>query len=66
MLSKINIMADFLYWLKDVFYGFFGLLEKLGNIPNYAFIALGFVGLFYWLNLQKKYNKKAQDTGELK
>lgn len=66
MLSKINIMADFVYWLKDVFYAFFGVFEKLGNIPNYAFIALGFVGLFYWLILQKKYNKKAQDTGELK
>ena len=59
-------MTDFIYWLGDVFYAFFGLLEKLGNIPNYAFIALGFGGLFYWLNLQKKYNKKAQGEGSLK
>lgn len=59
-------MTHFIYWLGDVFYAFFGLLKNLGNIPNYAFIALGFVGLFYWLNLQKKYNKKAQEEGGLK
>ncbi len=59
-------MTDFIYWLGDVFYAFFGLLEKLGNIPNYAFIALGFAGLFIWLNMQKKYNKKAQAQGSLK
>lgn len=59
-------MTDFFYWLGDVFYTFFGLLEKLGNIPNYVFIALGFGGLFYWLNLQGKYNKKAQAEGGLK
>lgn len=59
-------MTDFIYWLGDVFYAFFGLLKKMGNIPNYTFIALGFVGLIYWLNLQKKYNKKAQKEGSLK
>lgn len=59
-------MTDFFYWLGDVFYAFFGMLEKLGNIPNYIFIALGFVGLFFWLNTQKKYNQKAESNGTLK
>lgn len=59
-------MTDFIYWLGDVFYVIFGLMEKLGNVPNYIFIVLGFFGLFYWLNLQKKYNKKAQELGGLK
>ncbi len=59
-------MTDFIYWLGDVLYAFFGVFEKLGNIPNYLFIVLGFVGLAYWLIEQKKYNKKAQETGALK
>ncbi len=59
-------MTDFIYWLGDAFYAFFGALEKLGNVPNYAFIVLGFVGLFIWLNMQKKFNNKAKQDGSLK
>ncbi len=59
-------MTDFIYWLNDALNAFFNVFEKLGNIPNYIFIVLGFVGLFYWLNLQKKFNKKAQESGSLK
>lgn len=59
-------MTDFIYWLGDVFIAFFELFEKLGNIPNYVFIALGFGGLLFWLNLQKKFSKKAQAQGTLK
>jgi hypothetical protein len=59
-------MTDFIYWLGDVFYAFFGLFKKLENVPNYIFIVVGFLGLFYWLNMQKKYNKKAQEQGGLK
>lgn len=33
--------------------------ESIGNIFNYSVIVLGFVGLFYWLNLQKKMSDKA-------
>lgn len=66
MLLKNNIMTDFIYWLGDVFYAVFGVLERLGNIPNYLFIATGFFGLFYWLNKQKNFNKKAQQEGGLK
>lgn len=59
-------MTDFIYWLGDVFFAIFELMEKLGNIPNYLFITLGFVGLFVWLNMQRQYNKKAQEQGTLK
>lgn len=40
-------------------------LEWIGNIFNYSCIVLGFFGLFYWLNLQKKLTKKAKDEGKL-
>jgi hypothetical protein len=40
-------------------------LEWVGNIFNNACIVLGFVGLFYWLNLQMKMTKKAKDEGKL-
>jgi hypothetical protein len=45
-------------------YGF-APLEWIGNIFNYACIVLGFFGMFYWLNLQKKYTQKAKDEGTI-
>lgn len=45
-------------------YGFLPL-EWVGNVFNYACIVLGFVGLFYWLNLQNKMTKKAKEEGRL-
>ena len=36
--------------------------EWVGNLFNYSVIILGFVGLFYWLNMQKKYNQQAIDN----
>ena len=56
-------MTDLIYGLGDVFSWFFSLFEKLGNMPNYTFIILGFVGLFIWLTMQKNYNNKAQNEG---
>lgn len=44
-------------------YGFLPL-EWIGNIFNYSVIVLGFVGLFYWLNMQKKYNQQAKDNAD--
>ena len=41
--------------------------ENIGNIFNYSLIGLGFIGLFYWLNLQRKFNAEAAKTpGKLK
>lgn len=59
-------MTNFIYWLGDVFNAFFNVFEKLGNVPNYFFIVVGFLGLFYWLNMQKKLNKKAQEQNTLR
>lgn len=59
-------MTDFIYWLGDFFNTFFSYFEKLGNVPNYIFLALGFVLFFWWMSLQKKYNEKAEREGGLK
>ena len=37
-------------------------LEMVGNIFNYSLIALGFIGLFYWLNKQKKFSEQAKNN----
>lgn len=44
----------------------FGILESLGNLPNWTFITIGMVGMFYWLRLQGKFNKEAAANGTLK
>lgn len=60
-------MTEFIYWLGDFFYWIFEtLLEPLGDLPNMAFIGLGFVGLFFWLKMQKDFNNKAKSEGTLK
>ena len=56
-------MTDLAYSLGDLFQWTFGILTALGNIPNYTFIVLGFFGLFYWLNLQKKYSREDKKAG---
>ncbi len=38
--------------------------EWVGNIFNYALVVFGFVGLFYWLNMQKKYNQEAENNAD--
>ena len=45
-------IGDFFYSTAGIFY------DNIGNIFNYSFIVLGFVGLFYWLNLQRKYDQQ--------
>lgn len=40
--------------------------EMVGNVFNYSVIVLGFVGLFYWLNFQRKSNAKAFREGRQK
>jgi len=47
-------IADGLVWLFE------NTLEPVGNILNYTFVVLGFVGLFYWLKTQAKYNAEAE------
>lgn len=60
-------MREFVYALGDVFSWLFeNTLEPLGNIPNNLFIVLGFVGMFIWLNMQKKFNAEAKANNTLK
>jgi len=53
-------IGDLITWTFDTF------LVPLGQLPNYAFIALGVVGLFLWLTMQQKYNRKSQSEGGIK
>jgi len=43
-------------------------IGELGGLlnPNTIFTLLGFVGLGYWLYIQTKYNKTAEQTGGIK
>lgn len=46
-------IGDGLQWFLGLFY------DNVGNIFNYLCILLGFFGLFYWLNYQRKFNAEA-------
>ena len=56
---KLEIMNSREMWWS-IGYGlqsFLGMIyDNIGNIFNYSCIVLGFIGLFYWLNLQRKFN----------
>lgn len=52
-----------------IFYGIAKMLqtsflfyEFIQNKFNYACIILGFIGLFYWLNYQRRFNQEAQNN----
>ena len=54
-------LGDFILWTTQIIY------ENIGNVFNYAAIVLGFVGLFYWLNYQRKFNAQAEnDPNQIK
>ena len=55
------------YAIGDLLTWTFGFFEVVGNYFNYSLIVLGFFGLFYWLNIQKKLNDKAaKDPNQIK
>ncbi len=59
-------MNNFWYALGDILNGAW-FYDNIGNIFNYSLIVLGFIGLFYWLNIQKKLNDKAaKDPNQIK
>ncbi len=58
----VGPIAALIKWTFDNILVPIGELPAFMN-PNNIFIVLGFVGLFYWLNLQGKYNKKAKSEG---
>jgi hypothetical protein len=55
-------MTTFFYAIGDFLTWTFGFFESVGNIFNNAVIILGFIGLFYWLNWQRKFNKRAEEN----
>ena len=51
-----DAIADFMYGTPFEFY------DTVGNVFNYSCIVLGLVGLFIWLNKQRKYNQEAESN----
>ena len=54
-------IGDFMQWVFQVLENDFGLT----SIMNIMVIVLGFVGLGYWLNCQRKMTAKAKEEGKL-
>jgi len=41
--------------------------DNIGDIANWTIIGLGFFGLFFWLDKQRKFNNQAEkDPNQLK
>ena len=54
-------IKDLLVWLFE------NTLEPLSDYPNTIFLLLGFGGATYWMLIQNKLNKKAeQDPDQIK
>lgn len=51
--------TDFFWALGDVFEWTFQIFEIIGNMFNDFLLILGFLGMFYWLAKQHKFNKEA-------
>jgi hypothetical protein len=56
---------DFIYLTGDLFQWSFQILTKLGNIPNYIYAVLMFLGVIYWLNWQRKMSAEARKNGTI-
>jgi hypothetical protein len=50
------------YGIANFFQSIFGFYDIVGQVFNYSCIVLGFFGLFYWLNYQRKFNKEAENN----
>ncbi len=59
-------MNEIVFALEDLFEWTFQILPALRNAPNILALVLILIAIFYWLNLQRKYNKKAEEEGTLK
>lgn len=53
----ITPVAKFIEWTFET------VLVPLSEPFNAGIVLLGFLGLVFWLNLQKKYSAKAKDKG---
>lgn len=58
---KFSVMSTTIFYaIAKMLQASFVFFEVIQNIFNYSCIILGFVGLFYWLNYQKKFNEEAE------
>jgi len=58
-------MEELVYALGDLFQWTFGILETLGNKPNYAFIVLIMFLLGLWMVTQQRYLKEDRANDRL-
>ena len=62
-MSSIEIftmIGDLLQWTLGIF-------DVIGNYFNFFLLMFGFFGFIYWMNLQRSYNKAAEnDPNQLK
>lgn len=59
--------TDVFYKIDDICQFIFLFFDWVQNKANYAFLILGFVGFFIWMNVQRKFNEKAKNTpGQIK
>lgn len=49
-------LGDAILWSTEI------LFENVGNVFNTAVIITGFIGLFFWLKTQRKFNEKAANN----
>ncbi len=60
----VEPLGQLIVWTFD------NILVPIGDLgaanPNNLFIVMGFLGLFYWLFRQAKYNQIAKEQGSLK
>jgi hypothetical protein len=59
-------MQDIVFPIAELLEWTFGFLPMLGNLPNIAFILVGFALLIYWIKEMVRYNKEAEQNGTLK
>ncbi len=58
-------LTDIVYFIADLTQATFIVFEIVGNGFNYLLILLGFAGFAYWMNFQRKANKKANVPTEV-
>ena len=57
-------LTEFFFGLGDLFQWTFQIFEFIGNSLNNAIIIFGFIGFFYWMNKQRKFNADAEKNPE--
>ena len=57
-------LSGFFWMLADIIEWTFQIFEIIGGMFNVAVICVGFIGLFFWLNTQRKFNEDAARNPE--